>query len=211
MRIIVIGAGGHGQVVADVLLQAQANGEAWQAVGFLDDNAALHGQCFGSLLVQGGLSALPAITHEAVILGIGDNRTRQELFVRLLRQGECFVTAVHPAAVVSPFATLGLGCVLVAGAIVNPGVVIGDNVILNTGCTVAHHSQVGAHSHLAPGTRLGGQVQVGEGALIGIGATVMPQRSIGAWSTVGAGAVVVKDVPAGATVVGVPARPLIRD
>jgi acetyltransferase-like isoleucine patch superfamily enzyme len=97
-----------------------------------------------------------------------------------------------------------------AGAIVGPASRIGVDVILNTACSVDHHNQIADHVHIGPGAHLGGEVQVAEGALVGMGATVLPRCRVGAWSTVAAGAVVTEDVPDGATVVGVPARLLMR-
>ena len=84
-------------------------------------------------------------------------------------------------------------------------------MIVNTRASVDHGCQIGAFAHVAPGVALAGDVNVGEGAFIGIGAAVVPGRSIGAWATVGAGASVVRDVAAGTTVVGVPARPMRRE
>ncbi|WP_298820683.1 acetyltransferase [Chloroflexus sp.] len=207
-RILIIGAGGHGQVVADILLQAAAKGADHQPIGYLDDNPRHHGQLAQGLPVLGPIAALSAIPHDRIVIAIGDNRLRARLFATLKAQGERFACAIHPSAIIAPDTIIGPGTMICAGAIVNPGSVIGANVILNTGCTVDHHNQIGDHVHIAPGVHTGGEVIIGAGALIGIGAIVMPRRRVGEWSTVGAGALVQRDVEAETVVIGVPAQVL---
>lgn len=206
MRVLIVGAGGHAQVVADILQQQPS----LQAIGYLDDNSVLHGQTLLGLPVLGSMAQSTSFLHEAVIIAIGDNRLRRQLYEQWSAHGEQFVTLQHPSAVLARDVTIGSGTLIAAGVIVNPGSVIGANVILNTGCTIDHHTRIGAHVHVAPGVHTGGEVTIEEGVLIGIGATIMPRCSLGAWSRVGAGAVVHADVPAGETVVGVPARALVR-
>ena len=208
MRVIIVGAGGHGEVMADALLQSGLEGV--EPLGYVDDQPALVGCRRQGLPVLGTIASLPDIPHEAVIIAIGDNARRAALFGRLTKAGERFATIRHPSAIIAPDVTIGAGTVICAGVIVNPGAVIGANVILNTGCSVDHHNRIGDHSHVAPGARLGGEVSIGEGTLVGIGATVMPGRQTGPWSAVGAGALVHKNVPSRVTVVGVPATPLRR-
>ena len=205
-RILVLGAGGHAQVIADILMRVRDAGERIRLIGYLDDNSSAHGQTLLGLPVLGSIVDLACIAHDAVIVAIGDNRIRQRLFGELQQQGEHFVIARHPAAVIAPDVSIGMGVVVCAGVVVNPGSAIGANVILNTGCTVDHRNRIGDHAHVAPGVHLGGDVQIGEGALVGIGAMVLPQRQIGSWSIVGGGAVVLNDIPEGAVAVGVPAR-----
>lgn len=210
-RILLLGAGGHAQVVADILLRAQEAGQEAVPIGYLDDDAALHGSSPLGLPVLGPLSALGEIPHEAVFIAIGDNRTRRRIAEDLTRAGESFAVARHPAAVIAPDVRIGPGTMICAGVVVNTGSVIGAHVILNTGCTIDHHNRIGSYVHIAPGVHTGGEVLIEEGALVGIGATVLPRTAVGAWATVGAGAVVTKPVPPGVTVVGVPARPLQKD
>lgn len=203
-RLLILGAGGHGQVVAEALLTAQnAPGDL---LGFLDDDPALTGQTRLGLPILGTLAALPVIPHEAVIIGIGDNRTRRRLYATLSAQGKTFITGCHRRAYVALGARLGPGTVVCAGAVVGTGATVGANAILNTGCTVDHHSAIGDHVHIAPGAHLGGEVTVGAGTLVGIGAVVLPGRRIGTNCVVAAGAVVTRDVADGAVVMGVPAR-----
>ena len=206
MRILILGAGGHAQVVADAILRARECGVGVQPIGYLDDNRMLTGQVRLGLPILGTLSELPMIAHNILVIAIGNNGTRSRLYTELQELGYRFATICHPRATIAPDVTLGPGTVVFAGVVINPGSTIGANVILNTGCTVDHHNQIGDHVHLGPGVHLGGDVQIGDGTLIGIGATVMPQRSVGMWSTVGAGALVHRDLPDRITAIGVPAR-----
>lgn len=206
MRVVIVGAGGHGQVVADILWRMRDAGADVAPVAFLDENGALHGRVILQTPVAGGMERLSEIEHEAVIVAIGSGRVRQRLFMLLQERGERFVTARHPTAVIAPDVVVGPGTMICANVVVNTGAVIGQNVILNTACTVDHHNWIGDHAHIAPGAHLGGDVTVGEGSLIGIGAVTLPQRRVGRWCTVGGGAVVVQDVGDGETVVGNPAR-----
>lgn len=208
MKIIVMGASGHGQVVADVLFQMWTKGREMEIVGFLDDDAALTGTRVMGLNVLGKLADLPAMPHDCIILGIGDNVVRARLYNELKNAGKRFVTAIHPTAILAPDVVVSPGAVLCAGTVINTGGRVGENAILNTAASLDHHSVLAAHSHVAPGVRLAGNVHVGEGALVGIGSCVVPGVTLGPWSVVGAGAAVTKDVPEGTTVGGVPARVL---
>ena len=210
VRVLVLGAGGHGQVVADALLCAAAHGAEVELVGFLDDDPALEGAPLLGLRVWGPLAALDATPHDAVILGIGSNAVRKRLYLELVARRERFVSAIHPGAVIGGGAALGSGVLVCAGAIINTGAQVGANVIINSGAIVEHHNCVGDHAHIGPGARLGGDVRVGEGTLVGIGAIVLPQQQVGAWCIVGAGAVVLRPVADDLTVAGVPARPVAK-
>lgn len=205
MRVLIVGAGGHGRVVADILLCEREAGGCVEPIGFVDDAPGLAGARFFGLPVHGPVVSSSRIVHDAVIVAVGDNGVRAGLYERLRRAGERFVTARHPSALLARDVVLGSGVMVCAGVVVNCGTVIGANVILNTGATIDHDCTVADHVHIAPGTHLGGNVAVGDGAFLGIGSAVIPGRSIGAWSTVGAGALVHRDVTPGLTVVGVPA------
>lgn len=205
-RVLIVGGGGHAQVVADILMRARDAGESIDPIGYLDDRVALHGQRLLDVPVLGPLNAWRAIEHDAVVIAVGNNTLRRDLFGQLHARGERFVVAKHPSAVIAPDVEIGPGTVICAGAIVNPGSRIGANVVLNTGCTVDHHTMINDHVHVAPGAHLGGDVHVGEGTLVGIGAIVMPQRRVGAWSIVGAGALAHTDTPNAVVVAGVPGK-----
>jgi sugar O-acyltransferase (sialic acid O-acetyltransferase NeuD family) len=208
MRVLIIGAGGHGQVVADILLTAARHGAVQYPCGYLDHDENLWGNVLLDVPVVGSIDERHRFDHDGIIVGVGDNAARRHLFELLSRTGEQLVTAQHPSAVLSSNCVIRHGSVVCAGVIVNTGSCVGSNVILNTGCSVDHHSVIGDHAHIAPGARLGGHVTIGQGALIGIGAVVLPGRRVGAWSVVGAGSVVTKDLPDGVVAVGSPAHTL---
>ncbi len=206
MNLVIVGAGGHGQVVGDIVIARQRAGCPDRLLAFADDNPATHGREILGATVVGGVDALSTIDHDALVVAIGDNRTRATIAAALATHGHQFATVCHPRAVIAPDTVIGPGTMACAGVIVNTGSNVGAHVILNTGCTVDHHARIGDHAHIGPGVHLGGSVTVGPRAFVGIGAAVLPGVSIGADAVVGAGAVVIRDVPAGATVVGVPAR-----
>jgi len=209
MKVVIVGAGGHGQVVADMIAAgARVGGDVLQLAGFLDDDPALVGAQVGGVPVLGNLGSIERVTAGAFVVAIGSNSERARIGERLQSAGLLQVSVHHPHSSVSRNATIGDGTMVSAGAVVVTGSRIGRGVILNTGCTVDHHGHVGDYVHIAPGVHLGGEVMIGGRTLVGIGAIVLPRCRVGDGCTIGAGAVVIGDVPDGATVVGVPARPL---
>jgi sugar O-acyltransferase (sialic acid O-acetyltransferase NeuD family) len=206
VHVLIIGAGGHGVVVADLLLRMAEAGSEVAVLGFLDDDPEFEGKSALGIPVVGGLGDLTRLNHDAVVVAVGDNRVRQDLSQKLAASGDRFVTARHPSSIVAPDVQIGPGTMVCAGVVINPGSIVGAHVILNTGATIDHNARNGDCAHVAPGVLFGGEVTIGRGALIGIGSIVLPRCSVGEWATVGAGSVVTQDVPADATVIGVPAR-----
>ena len=207
-ELCILGAGGHGVVVADA---AQASGR-WSAIAFFDDRwpdiAAV-----GDWPVRGTLAVLRerAARGATVVVAIGDNARRLMLGRELAAAGARLATVIHPFSAVSASAVLGPGTVLLAGAVVNPRARIGEAAIVNTRASVDYDCVIGDGVHLCFGITLAGNVTVGERAWVGIGSSVIQGVTVGAASTVGAGAAVIRDVREATTVAGCPAKEIQRD
>jgi sugar O-acyltransferase (sialic acid O-acetyltransferase NeuD family) len=209
--LIVICAGGHSRVVIDVLQRA---GQIVAAV--IDADTARHGQKIDGIPIIGGDDAIFARSTDEVVLvnglgnipmtGSSDLDRRRALFERFSSRGYTFAPVISRDAIVSKSAVLIGACHIITGAILHPGVVVDNDAIVNTGAIVDHDCRIGAHSHIAPGAVLSGGVIVEPECHIGAGAVILQNIRIGAGAIVGAGAVVVEAVPAGATVLGSPAR-----
>lgn len=212
MRVVGIGAGGHAKVLIDIL---RLRGEV-EVIGLTDPDPVRWNTSIAGVPVLGDDRLLPVLFAQGVsgafvgVGGVGDNRLRQRLYEQARTIGFQMISLFHPHAIIAASAVLGSGLMIMANAVVNPEASLGDNVIINTGAIVEHECQVGAHVHVAPGAVLSGGVRVGDGVHLGAGAVVRQHLTIGPWAIVGAGAVVTKDVSFDTTVVGIPARPLIR-
>jgi sugar O-acyltransferase (sialic acid O-acetyltransferase NeuD family) len=203
--LVIVGAGGHGKVVLDVVLAERR----YRPVGFVDADPALTDAYVGGLPVLGSVNGLPRLRQQRVrhaIVAIGDNRTRLRYAALLREQGFELASAVHPSASVAPSATVGDNVVVCPQAAVVCDARLGTAAIVNTGAVVDRECVIGDGAHVCPGAILAGQVRVGRGAFVGIGAQVIQCRSIGRFAVVGAGAAVIDDVADFTTVVGVPAR-----
>ena len=199
-RLLVLGAGGHGRVVAD----SAGRMGVWGCVAFLDDGGgdSVIGRCDDlEQLVQEG---------DACVIAIGDNARRMTMLKKVKDLGVPVATVVDPSAAVSDGAVLGKGTVVLPRAAVNTGAKLGSGCIVNTGATVDHDCVLGDGVHVSPGAHLGGDVSVGEGTWIGLGASIRHGACIGERAMIGAGAAVVADVASDTTVVGVPARPITK-
>jgi sugar O-acyltransferase (sialic acid O-acetyltransferase NeuD family) len=144
--------------------------------------------------------------HFIVAFGTTYMKRRKEVFILLQKRQKKLFSAIHPNVSIDKNVALGSGIIIAGNCLVNPNASIGDNCVLCAGVIVEHDCWVDNHVYLSPGVCLAGASRVNDGAFIGTNASILPEVEIGADSIVGAGAVVIKDVPAGTVVAGVPAK-----
>ena len=192
-RLIIIGASGHGKVIADIAVR---NG--YDNIAFLDDNAAIR-ECAGFPVI--GKTADANQMDGDKIVAIGNPAIREHI-----QETIPTVTLVHPDAVISRRVTLGEGTVVMAGAVINSDAVIGNGCIINTGASVDHDCRIGDFVHVSVGAHVAGTCNIGERTWIGAGATVGNNITICGDCMIGAGAVVVKNITKEGTYNGVPAK-----
>lgn len=197
-QLVIIGASGHGKVVADI---AKQNG--YDPIVFLDDNETVK-DC-GGYEVVGKCSSFTDYDCD-IFVAIGNPVVREMFLKELEKSGKNIPVLIHPGAIVAENAAIGKGTVIAAGAVVNPGAVIGNGCIINTCASVDHDCGVENCVHVSVGAHVAGTVSIGQRTWIGAGATVSNNVSICEDTMVGAGAVVVKDICEKGTYVGVPAR-----
>ena len=191
MKLTIIGASGHGKVVADI---AKLNG--YNEIVFLDDDE--HIKVCGRYPVIGKSD----LTVDGdLIVAIGNASIRERL-----SDGKKLVTLIHPDAVVPDDIEIGTGTVIMAGVVINPGTRIGKGCIVNTSSSIDHDCNIGDYCHVSVGTHLAGNVKVGKSTWIGAGVTVINNVHICGDCLIGAGAVVTKDIDESGTYVGVPAK-----
>jgi sugar O-acyltransferase (sialic acid O-acetyltransferase NeuD family) len=193
-RLVILGAGEHARVVADA---AAATAGAWDEIALVD--------AAGEAGLLAAIEASPIEDRPMLVLGFGTLSGREAAVTRFGELAD-WASIIHPAAWISPSAGIGPGAVVLAGAVLNAGASVGAHAIVNTGAIVEHDVQVGAFAHVAPGAVIGGGARIGERAMVGLRAAIRDHVAIGRDATVGMGAVVIRDVPAGSTVIGVPAQ-----
>lgn len=202
--LAVLGASGHGKVVADA-----AERSGWNSIVFFDDAWPGLTSVSGWSVVGGSTELLHKLNKfDGVVVGIGDNRIRYQKLQDLDAAGADIVSVIHPCSTVSPYVKLGPGSVVFANAVINIDSVVGSGAIVNTGAVVEHDCCLGECVHVSPNATLAGGVTLGLRVWVGANACVKQRVSIGDEAVIGMGSVVLRDIPAGQTQAGNPARPL---
>ena len=205
--IIVIGDGGHARMIIDFLEET----DQFNIIGVTSKNPDR--KKFYNYLVIGDDSVLKYYYKKGeirnVAIGIGgfrDNSLRKEVFEKVKKIGFSVQSIIHKSAVVSRYAQIGEGCIIMPNVTINNDVTIGNNCIIANGVVISHESVIGNHVLLSAGVIVGGNAIIGSGSLLALGSKVISGVKIGKNVLIGAGAVVVKDCLQEGTYMGIPAR-----
>ncbi len=202
-KVLLVGAGGHAKVAADILLQNQD----YEIAGIVDEQAE---SGFWGIPVVGRDADLASVRQELGIAyafaALGDGRLREKVTKKVLAAGYELINVISASARISERALLGQGIAVMPGAVINADVRIADGCIINTNASVDHDGVIGEFTHIAPGTAVSGYVTVGRQCLLGTGSRVIDRITIGDNVTAGAGSVIIRNINGNCTVVGVPAK-----
>tara|TARA_Y100000589_G_C27174183_1_gene638016 strand:+ start:800 stop:1438 length:639 start_codon:yes stop_codon:yes gene_type:complete len=207
-RILIIGAGGHSNVIEDTLIELGLFNE----IAFLDDkfnesskkifqkNRTILGT--SRLIYKNELRS----NFKYAFVAIADPETRLKLIRELEKLEYEIPIIIHPTAWVSKSVSIGIGSVILSQSTIQTGVKGGKGIIINNSCSIDHDSFLGDGVHVAPGVNIAGSVHIGDKSWIGIGSSIIENINIGSNVKIGANAAVIRDIPSSVTVVGVPAK-----
>lgn len=204
-KLIIIGAGGYAKSVIDSIDYSK-----YKVSGFIDE-VSNKKQHLGINIIGKSLSDINNKEQYVYFIAIGDNSNRKKWYDRIKEEKLRLINVIDKNAIISSRATIGTGCFFGKLAVVNSNAIIGDNVIINTRALVEHGCNIENHANISTNTVVNGDVKVGEGSFVGSSSVTIGQLNIGEWSTIGAGSVVIRNVLENTTVVGIPARVVIKE
>lgn len=201
--LLVVGAGGHGKVVADTAIEMGA----WDSVAFLDDKYP-EIKTVGSFRVLGKIADAYNLIkdYSDISIGVGVNKLRLELISEFSESSFRIPNIIHPTAFVCKNVDISRGTVIFANSSINTSSKIGLGCIINTGAIVDHDCTIGDGVHISPGVNIAGNVNIGDKSWVGIGSSIINNINIGRDVIIGAGSVVISDIPDGKKAYGVPAK-----
>ena len=199
--INIYGASGHAKGVIDII----TSNDNTNVGHVFDDNDKL--KRISDYTIQSPSNSELMIKNP-IVIAIGNNKIRKEIVEN--KQVQVAEAISHISAIISKLTSIGKGTVIMANAVINADATIGTHCIINTAAVVEHDVVIENYTHISPNATVTGGVKIGEGTHVGAGAVILPNLTIGKWVTIGAGAVVTKNVPDYSTVIGNPAKPLIK-
>lgn len=207
--LVIVGAGGFGREVLQIVLDQNRIAPTWDCLGFLVDPqfpapSEVHG-----LPVLGGTEWLSDKPDVQVVLAVGAPAARRRIARRISEgYGNRFAILIHPRAWLGENVACQDGTVICAGALLTTDIVLGHHAHVNLACTIGHDAVLEDYVTLSPGVHVSGNVRIGEGVDMGTGAVALPGVEIGAGSIIGAAACVTTNIPSDSVAVGVPAKPI---
>ena len=208
--LLILGAGGLGREVAWLVERINSVTPQWNLIGFLDDNEELLNRQLNGYGVAGNISDAARFEGACFVCAIGAEAVRERIVnkVRTICPECRFATLIDPSAIISDFVSIGEGTVIFFRNSITVNISIGDHVIINPGCTIGHDAVLDDFVTLYPSVNISGNTRIGRCAEMGTGTQIIQGKTVGERSIIGAGAVVVRDIPANCTAVGIPAKPI---
>jgi sugar O-acyltransferase (sialic acid O-acetyltransferase NeuD family) len=206
-KIAIYGAGGFGREVKMLIDQINQKEKSFDFIGYFDDGVE-KGKIINHYPVLGGLNELNNFSENLnLVFSLASPSIKEDLLSKITKRNLFFPVLIHPSCHIgTDQVQIGEGSIICAGSIITVNIEIGKHVFLNLSCTIGHDTVIEDYCSFMPSVNISGEVKIGKGVYCGTGAKIINQLEIGENSTIGSGAVVVKNVPNGVTVVGVPAR-----
>lgn len=200
-KIVIIGASGHGKVVANI---AKLNG--YEHIVFLDDDVNI--KSCGSYKIVGNSEKINSLIEEGFefFVGIGDNKIREKIYLELVNKRAIIPSLIHPDAIIDESVQIEQGTVIMANVVINADSVIKEGCILNTAATIDHDCVINGFVHISPGVHLAGAVEIGKKTWIGIGAHIINNLTICSECLIGAGSTVIENIKNKGIYIGNPAK-----
>lgn len=213
-KILIIGAGQHGRVVAHLLKTSKMTSKKYSLIGFLDDNPKLNKTKIDGIPVLGNVSHLEEIANKYKVkiglMGISNRhiQMREKYFKKMIDSNFTSINVIHASSIIEKPSKIGIGNVINPNCVVNAFAKIGDNCVIYSSSVIEHEDVIGNNVFIGPGVLLTADVKIGNNSFIGVGSRIIPHITIGEGVTVGAGSVIIRDVGDNEKVAGVPATPI---
>ncbi|MCM3636549.1 acetyltransferase [Sporosarcina luteola] len=207
--IVIYGSGGFAREIAHLIEDINEKDPQWNLLGFIDDDVESHGSVINELPVLGGIEWFNDRDLTSVVMGIGSPNAKEKIISNLRNLSNVdFPNLIHPSVKFSRFNNIGQGNVICEGNILTTNIVVKDFVTINLNCTIGHDTIISSYCTILPNSSISGNVLFEEKVDFGTNATIIQGIKVGCGTIVGAAAVVVKDLPANCTAVGMPAKPI---
>lgn len=210
-KIVIIGAGGFGREVLDVIDAINNVKHIFEMMGFIDDNLSMQRKTINGYPVLGGLDWFKHLTSNdiinlEVVCGVGTNETRKKITKKLEKLGIKFATLIHPTVNIGRDVKIGKGVIICGGNNLTCNIKIGNHVLINLDCTIGHDTVIEDYVGMSPSVNISGNSTLREGCRLFTNSLTIPSVTVGKWSIIGAGSVVIKNIPEYSVAVGVPAK-----
>jgi len=205
--IVIVGAGGFAREVAWLIEDINLKNNLWNLIGYIDENLSNKGCLLNGNEVLGNFDSIKWGNENIYyICAVGDTLVRKELSEKAESIGLKPAILIHPNVIMSKYVKVGEGTIICSSNTITVNVEIGKHVIINLDCTIGHDVLIQDYVTILPSVNVSGSVILEDGSSIGTGSAIIQGKRVGINSIIGAGTVVVKDVPANCTAVGVPAK-----